>query len=244
MISFAIPNFNRTTNVIELIKHHVDDSRIQDIVVCDDGSATQVVDELESFIKDTPKVKLIRNDSNVGPYLNKKRTVEHCLSDWVVLCDSDNFINKTYIDVLYDDLPWQEDTIYCPSFAKPHFDYRGLVGVNISNIIQMDEVNKKTRMGPCFLNTGNFFFHRNNYIDVAERGLLYCKDKHSCDVIAFNYFWIMGGNKMKCVGDLEYDHDLSDDSVYKTESTRAYEKVQERLNEVNSDIHNSALEVN
>ena len=246
MISFAIPNFNRTTNVIKLIEHHKDDNRIKEIIICDDNSTPQVNVEIESFIQNIPKVKLIKNKNNLGPYGNKARTVEHCSSEWVVLCDSDNFIDKEYIDVLYQETPWQEDTSYCPSFAKPRFDYRGLSNFNVDSMVKLNEINQQVHdlTGPCFLNTGNFFFNRNKYIEIATQGMSYCLEKHSCDVIAFNYFWIRGGNKMKCVEGLEYLHDSeSGDSIYRTEAHLHAYKVQDRLNQVNMDIHTSAMEV-
>lgn len=244
MISFAIPNYNRVENVINLINKHKDDERISEIVICDDNSHYEVNERISEHIKDIPSVKLITNEVNMGPYGNKARTVHGCSSDWVVLCDSDNFIDTDYIDVLFKESPWQSDTIYCPTFAKPRFDYRGLSGLMIPNIKTMNDVNHMVydQLGPVFLNTGNYFFNRNNYIEVAEQGMEYCLDKHSCfDVIAFNYFWVESGKKMKCVGGLEYIHDHeSSDSIYRIETTRDPMKAHRRLQEINHIINQTA----
>tara|TARA_R110000868_G_scaffold96201_2_gene264693 strand:+ start:2866 stop:3618 length:753 start_codon:yes stop_codon:yes gene_type:complete len=216
VITFAIPNYNRIENVYELCQHHNEDERISEIVICDDHSDIQVLGKVADAVHDMEKVKLFRNDKNVGPFLNKVNTVFHSTNEWVILCDSDNFISKDYVDKIFEQEPWNVDTLYCPDFAKPAFDYTGFSGKLIDNKESLSDVYLNVHNGACFLNTGNFFFNRQTYLDITTKCTQFCADKHACDVVAFNYFWVFFGNKIQSVKDLQYDHDHnSGDSVWR-----------------------------
>lgn len=238
MISFAIPNYNRVDNVLALVAKHSKDDRITEILICDDASEDFVVSNIERNISVFPKARIVTHENNLGPYGNKVRAVKNCKSDWVVLCDSDNFIDTDYIDALFKEkkvFGWNENTIYCPSFAKPALDYTLLEHRIIGNLREMHEVNWYAQAkGGAFLNTGNYFVNRKNYVEIGEQSTDFCESKHNCDVIAFNYCWIKSGKKLKCVQNLSYFHDTnSPDSIYKVHNARDPHASAKNLEDVN-----------
>jgi hypothetical protein len=72
-----------------------------------------------------------------------------------------NQIIKDYLDKLYT-LDWDKNTSYQPSFARPNFDYRHLVGVNDNNNIS-EKIDLP--LFDCMLNTQNFFINKSEYVD-------------------------------------------------------------------------------
>jgi len=236
MISFAIPNFNRSTNIINLINHHQKNKQIKEILICDDNSNKEIVENLKNYIINKPKVKFIENKENLGPFRNKLRTVKNCSQEWVILCDSDNFIDQTYIYILFQENKWEKNILYCPDFAKPRFNYKQFSNFIIKNFDDLAYVNR-TGSGPAFLNTGNFFFNKNNYIKNSESILNEFQfDYGSHDVIIFNYSWIKNGNKIKCIKNLEYTHNITIDSITNKDSIKNKESYYKRLNMINKII--------
>jgi hypothetical protein len=129
-------------------------------------------------------------------------------TEWCILFDSDNVLTKDYIDKLYT-LDWDKNTSYQPSFARPNFDYRHLVGVydnnNISEKIDLP-------LFDCMLNTQNFFINKSEYVRVWRDE----QDINGADSIFFNALWISAGNKIQVVDGLEYDHLVHRGSFYES----------------------------
>ena len=161
---------------------------------------------LQEFYKDEPKVKLYRNNQRLKVHGNKYCSIAQADNDWCILFDSDNTIDTAYLDRIYQ-LDWKSNTIYQPSFAKPHFDYRSLCNIYNKNNIK-EHIDK--RMFDCMLNTQNFFVNRSEYLDTWEDE----ENINGADSIYFNYLWLQKGNSIEVVDGLEYDHLVHDGSFY------------------------------
>jgi len=212
MISFAIPNYNRVETVMKLVNAHADTAAVSEIVICDDASRPEVVQSLIAQTNHISKVRLIQNQENYGLFFNKLRTVQNCNNNWVVLCDSDNFMGKDYIETLQREIPWDEKTVYCPERVGP-FDFTPIGGITMSSLPEVfSTLHKVNPIRDVFLNTGNYFFNRRTYIDVCERFHtlgLDPKKLWAAEVHALNYAWVALGNKIKCVQGLSYFHDTT-----------------------------------
>lgn len=204
-ISLCITTFNRDSMTKASFAQVVDDDRIGEIVIVDDRSKPDIFRRLS---KDLPKkVRLIQNASNIGCYRNKARSVELAKNDWVIVFDSDNTIRQDYINKLYE-IEWKTDTVYLPSFAKPDFNYRHLVGVydrsNISRNLMKPHVG-------AMLNTMNYFVHRESYLKHFNSKI----EPQSADSILMNYYFLKSGMKLQVVDGLEYDHLIHAGSHFK-----------------------------
>jgi len=207
MISLAIPYYNRCKVISEVLKYPILDSRISEIVICDDYSIGNDISKLLNIIKKIPKIKLYRNCENIHALHNKKNAVSFCTNEWVYLLDSDNIIDKSTIDGIFNIDNLNENTIYAPSFAYPDFDYTHFLNKDINiNTIQF------LITQPLFnvlLNTGNFFFNKQSYLD----SYVYNSTCKAADVICFLYKWMLDGKNIK-ICDYKYYHTVHNNSTY------------------------------
>ncbi len=205
---------------------------IDEIVVVDDGSDDYPW--LQELLRDFPEVKLYHNETNFGVMLNKIEIVARSTGDWVIVSDSDNFKDTAHIDKALS-LPLDSDVWYCPSFARPTFDYRELVGeYDLKTIIEFD--GSARHFAQCCLNTGNQMVHRETFMEVfgqyrntrywldmwryfpevtrIERESHYWRQVWDAnDSMLFNMLWLYAGKRLAVVKDLEYDHYLCKDDA-------------------------------
>jgi hypothetical protein len=195
---------------------------IDEIVIQDDYS--------DDFFKlkqyESDKIKIFQNNENLSPLLSRINLVGNCKNDWVLLMDSDNFLDEKNFDIIRN-LELHQDTIYCPDFARPNFAFK-----EFSNItMDMDFVKPKLgNLGmDIFLNTGNYLIPKQEYLRIGKN-IDTSFSHYTVDVIYYNYLWLSGGNKLQCVKDYEYNHTIRGDSYWSTENHKSKEK----LIEVNS----------
>lgn len=209
-ISIAITNYNRTQFVLESFQQVINDDRISEIVISDDASEVNVYEFLQNHFAENEKIRLFRNEKNVDCFVNKKIAVELTTNEWCILLDSDNIIDKSYIDRIYKTYNyWDNKMAYMPSFAKPAFSYKAFDNIVISkeNVNQYIDAHLFTTM----LNCANYFFNRNTYLDCWDGSI----DPNTADSIWTNYNWLKAGNSIKVVEGLEYEHRLHDGSHYR-----------------------------
>ena len=79
-ISLAIPFYNTSQYFLDCIKYAVDDDFVSEIIVNDDCSQVDEWDNLCKIVEelDCDKIKLFRNDENLGAFRNKFTTVKNC----------------------------------------------------------------------------------------------------------------------------------------------------------------------
>lgn len=225
MISLAITNFNRSDFVIESFIQVLNNDFISEIVIIDDYSDSAVYIKLYNLINDlnNDKVKVYRNDTNLGPFKNKYEVVKKCKNDWVILLDSDNIIDNNYIEIV-ESLDKEDDIMYSPEilYKKKNKENIGWYYAAFSNLI-MDKNNIKNYMDisyfGTFLNTGNHFFNKDRYVHVIENNYNDLRLSIN-DAIYFSYLWLLSGNKMKVVPNLYYIHRPSRDSWWSTHSVK------------------------
>lgn len=201
MISLCITTHNRYDMLLESFDKVLGDPRISEIVIVDDASKPEIIRLLAGMLS-TPlyadRVRFHINQENLGMSRNKARAVELASNPWCIIFDSDNVIDSSYLDAIPPFL--DPETIYCPDFAKPKFDYRHFANLTISS----DNVSTfvKKPMADCFLNTCNYLVSRNEYLRVYQ----YNPDMKGTDTIWFNYVWLRAGNSFHVVEDMTYFH--------------------------------------
>jgi glycosyltransferase involved in cell wall biosynthesis len=247
-LSFAVTAYNEMSDgrkrgyrLLECLQAATRHPKIKEVVVVDDGSDDwdKLVAFLESHGESTwDKLVLHHNGSNKGVFGNKLLAVCACTGDWVVNCDSDNLMDPTYLDLVW----------YCPSFARPEFDYRALVGEwDLASICEL----LSQPLSECLLNTGNQTVHRESFLRVfdgyrgrrfdlllpdylglgtEERTKDHWRIVHDAkDSLIFNMEWLSSGGKLSVVPGLWYDHHYTSGP----ESNYARAPIEkDRLNEV------------
>ena len=244
MISLCITTYNRTTLLYESFAQVLNDDRISEIVIVDDCSNEDVWNDIcikvglyETTKINPSKIKLYRNEKNLGCYHNKKRAVELASNEWVILFDSDNIITTDYIDCLWGSCrhlksiigDWYKDIIYQPTFARPHFDFRKYKGLqaNKGNVKIPSEDSTFTTA----LNAMNYFVNRDEYLRVWEER----SEPWTADSLLQNYNWLKAGNSIYFCPGLEYEHRVHDGSHYKEHHRKTgnlYNELVQKLKEM------------
>jgi glycosyltransferase involved in cell wall biosynthesis len=216
-ISICIPFYNTHKLTFDTIKKIVNLKFISEIIVNDDFSK-------KIFYYKHSKVKIYRNNKNIGALKNKYNTVKLASSEWVYLLDSDNFINPKSLKKLIKLKNFQKNFYYSPSklilqdinldkkldnkhiiynFPKKIINYRSAQTFLKNNLKYFN----------WFLNTGNFFINRKKYLDCLEM-VIFSKNLVSieADALVFSYFWLKSGNKIKILDFLYYHHRMRKES--------------------------------
>lgn len=206
-ISLAITHYNRPQLIRKALTNVLRDQRIDDIVIYDDCSATENFEEMVAIIGPiSPKISIHRGEENIGPYSAKIRAVSKCRNDWAIILDSDNFLSRSYVDKLYEIPQWNSRVLYCPSFAKPDFDFRYLVNTEI-NLAKAREIllkKEKIKLFRNFLNDGNYFVPVRNYVLCGHA--LESLNVRAADVIVLNHSWLKMGHGLCVLKGLQYYH--------------------------------------
>lgn len=205
-ISLCITTYNRFELTIESFAQVIDDPRIDDIVILDDCSTDGSYEKLVNHFAGINKVRVIRQAQNRGMSLNKRDAIALAKNEWVIILDSDNVLGDNYLNAIesfgiypgYHNL--KPDTIYCPDFAKPEFDYRKFKGETFDRHNIIDLVSD--HMGNCAINTCNYLVHRDTYLKVYQHNA----GMKGTDTIWFNYLWLKTGYSFYVVSGMQYFH--------------------------------------
>jgi glycosyltransferase involved in cell wall biosynthesis len=227
-ISLCLTNYNRNSLLFKSFEQVLEDERIGEVVISDDNSDSELLNDIERKITH-PKIKLFRHPINKGVYDNKHRSVVYASNEWCIVFDSDNIIDKNYLDVIYSIPEWNETTAYCPDFAKPVFDYTKFRGTCINKTNVARAVNE--RGFDCLINTMNFFINRNQYLSIWKPK----ENIKGADSIWFNYQWLLAGNELYIVPHLEYYHRVHDGSYFQSvarESTPVTESILRQISKM------------
>jgi hypothetical protein len=173
-ISVAIPHYNNSNYISDALHPLLNDDRISEIVICDDKSLD--INQLEEIIMkyNNPKIKLFKNDINLGCYHNKINTVSKCTNEWTILLDSDNIYSKTSIDILYSINNWDDKTIYAPSWAITFPNTPSIMlnytKYNNQYITKRQYINNfNDNIFQCLINTCNCFLPVKNFMNTMNK---------------------------------------------------------------------------
>lgn len=226
-LSLAITTYNRAEMTIKLLKSNiVFDNRVSEIVVLDDCSFEIEYNILKDFVSRecSDKVKLYRNEQNEGMSLAKKKAIELCENEWVLIFDSDNIIDSTYIDAFQNTEIPHEDIIYCPSIAWPKYNYTEYIqDINVcygkNNVKKyLDQKNFQ-----CLLNTCNYIVNRKRYLETYQ----YRSDISAADTIWHAYNHFKNNGYLVVVPDMQYGHNVWSGSGWKKDRKNSLEKFNE-----------------
>lgn len=224
-ISVAFTNYNRTEMLFEAVHPFITDQRISEIVISDDASSIELYNTVYWQFKSIDKIKIFRNETTLDVYHNKAKAVERCTNNWVGLLDSDNLFSKEYVDRLEN--LWvaglNDKTVYQPDFARPHFDFRHVDGINLNrgNIADFIHDGRTQTM----LNAFNYFVNRDEYLKIFDHSI----NPVTSDSIYHNYRWLNAGNSIYVVPGLSYEHRVHNGSHYQNNVRRTPDGLHESI---------------
>jgi len=214
MITVAIPYYNSEKYLEQALELPLSSDFVSEIIIHDDCSENQI----EST---HPKIKIHRNQTNLGAFKNKYLAVSKASNEWVYLLDSDNYFFENSLDVVKNIKP-QRGRYYSPS--QLHLVDDGLDQSLNGKIVKYDfgQIDGsrardilKSGSGEFewLINTGNFFVNRDDYVSSMQTIINDPTYPYfEADAIVFTYNWLRGGNIIEVVDDLWYNHRLRSNS--------------------------------
>ena len=221
--SLCIPTMRRWSFLQTNLPRYLSNKYIKEIIICDETG--EDYDILMTHYSENPKIKLFKNEQRLGPFLNKLSCMEKATYNWICLMDSDNFADIDYFDALqtFTNGDLSSNIVYCPSFAKPTFNYTSNQNILISksNIQTILKSKHKQTLEVSF-NTGNYCIHKKN-VDIIKTLLQndasfinIATTYFPCDVIFMNYLLLIQNVVFILVPHMHYEHVVHDGSIYST----------------------------
>lgn len=199
-LTLAITHYNRPELLKECLSSKLN---IDEILIQDDHSNH---DDLRELLSMPIECNVRVNTINIGMSRNKAQAIENASNNWVIIFDSDNKIDQSYIDAIPKKL--DPNVIYCPEFAYPNFDFRHLAGVRYSkNRVKelMKEKNFEVHLNCC-----NYLVNKKKYLEVYKHN----PDMKATDTIWFAYLWLKAGYSFEIVPGMQYFHRVHDGSGF------------------------------
>lgn len=227
-ISIVIPHYNNAKFMVETLNSDIiNDERINEIIICDDKSKDIL--QLEQLIANLncEKIKLLKNEQNLGCYHNKLNTVSKCTNEWTILLDSDNIIDTKYIDTLFNIDEWNINTIYAPMWAHT---FPGEISPNLNySKFQNQIFNKNNYLNnfndivfKCLINTCNYFLPVRPYLNIMHK---YTYDRNIIDCLDSAVLftdWLCDNNNVFVVKNLIHKHRIHPNSNYMVSNSKKY----------------------
>lgn len=208
-LTLAITTFNRYELLKESYTQVIDDPRISEIIIVDDCSTEPGIKEKVNSLA-SGKVKVFHQVENRGMSRNKCDAIAYASNPWVIIFDSDNIIGPDYLDAFFEflnawDEPYGEHSIrnnfiFCPSFAKPEFDFRKYEGIRFSAADAAKEI-KSDVFNVC-LNCCNCIVNRDFYLKTYQ----YNPRHIASDTIWHSYNHLKAGGSFYIVPGMHYFH--------------------------------------
>jgi len=227
MFSLCIPTMNRFDNfLIRYLPEYLNNEYIDEIIITDENGSD--IEKIKNYFPNNEKLILIKNETVLGPFLNKYKACSIAKNEWIALIDSDNFADKNYFITAKNYInennnKLQKNVILSPSIGKPIFDFSHLSGFiftkeNIEEIRQKEKVIIKPNnfTSETLFNLGNYIINK-QLIDNLNMNseIINIHKSSACDVTYFNVLLFEQLDlNFHVVTNLEYEHVVHNESIY------------------------------
>jgi len=219
-ISLCIPTYKRFDKFLSTnLTRYLENPYIDEIVVCDEnGEDSQ---KISARFPNESKIKVYKNETILGAFANKNRVVSLASNDWVCLMDSDNYAPPSYFEAWISYIESNgisSKKVYLPMYTIPQSNHNGFnytefqhLHLDVTSISQynLDSLS-------CMLNTGNYIFHKQNYIESNQHLVKYHQSGVKCvqDVIFKALLLFLNHSVFVLVPNMAYDHIVHDESLF------------------------------
>lgn len=214
-LSLVITAYKRFDFIKTYLSRYLSHPSVAEVVIVDDASddASKIA-SVREFIEH-PKLRLLKNERNLGASKNKIQAVRESSSAWVLLMDSDNDISDVALTLLgrcCGSSGMLPDIVVCPTkCGPPLMDYTSL-----PVMMTRTELKHKEPRYECFWNTGNYMVARDLFLRAATLVLLSNVDPGPFDVVYINRFMVELGARFLNLPGFEYNHRVHDNSLFVT----------------------------
>lgn len=125
MISVIIPTYN-VENYIHVCLNSVLNQTYDDyeIICIDDGSDDNTLEILNYFSKKDSRVKVYKNDYNMGPGYSRNRGLDEAKGDFIFFLDSDDWISPNTLKCVYNKIKSENTDLVIFKLIVFYDDYK------------------------------------------------------------------------------------------------------------------------
>lgn len=185
-VSVCIPVFNsvnyieKTIDSVLLQKH----SNIE-ILIQDNASVDGTWDLLESIARNQPKIKIERNEKNIGMSGNWNAVIKRAKGNYVMLLSADDLLKPEFLSSCIDELEKEE-----VDFVSTHFFYvdkDGVIKQKLDGISNTDKIYKNfacdiLRLNPFQI---NFTLFKKSVVEKMQKNGNFFSSRITCDYDLF-----------------------------------------------------------
>lgn len=214
-ISLCIPTYKRFDQfLLHNLVRYLQNPYIDEIVISDENG--EDAQKIALRFQNEPKLKVYTNSSILGPFLNKNRVVSLASNEWICLMDSDNYASPAYFEawIAYiKSYGLSSKKVYLPMHTNPQSNHAGFNYTQFQHLRLDGKTIVEYGFEPLsmLLNTGNYVFHKKNYLDsnrfldhYHRDGLKYGLDVQ--DVVFKALLLCLNHSTLVLVPDMSYDH--------------------------------------
>lgn len=242
-ISLCIPTYKRFDKFLSInLARYLENPYIDEIVICDEnGEDSQ---KISARYPNESKIKIYTNETILGAFSNKNRVVSLASNDWVCLMDSDNYAPASYFEawVSYINLNGiSSKKVYLPMYTIPQPNHSGFNYTEFQHL-QLDSTSigqQNIDTLSCMLNTGNYIFNKQNYIESNRHLAEYQKSgvKNVQDVFFKAALLFLNHSTFVLVPNMAYNHIVHDGSLF-LNNYHDFKQTYAIIKNIFSNIHN------
>ncbi len=249
-VSVAIPTYNSSMYLKNCLDSLLNVKIIDEIIISDDYSNDSEFKKIKIIInnlKTTKRIKIYRNEKNLGAFINKYENIKKCKNEIVYQIDSDNIAGNNLSTVLNSIIKDKNlDLLYLPSKIYQFRKYKNIARIfslfndkykvtfTNDDFVFNKEIIKQSIKNEIkstvdkninwVLNSGNFIVHRSKFLKAME-GPINTNIRYPLDAVAISYYWVEGGGNIKTLKEFEHFHRKRPDSVSFVENEGSYDSL-------------------
>lgn len=168
-ISIVIPTYNRSKMLIGTL----DSILVQSIpnwkcIVVDDFSTDGTKSLVESYSRCDSRISYVLNSRKKGAQGARNTGILECDSDWVLLLDSDNQIEKNYIEQILDYIYDHKNVDVVTNYIKIENEgMRNLVGNDANDWITEGNILKKLLSGDTYVDNSSACIRKSKLLEIG-----------------------------------------------------------------------------
>jgi len=128
LISVLVTVYNREKYLAECLNSILSSTFTDyEIVIVDDRSTDRSVEIAEKFVKQDVRIRLFKNEQNLGDYPNRNRAAELAKGKYLKYVDSDDLIKMECLEKLVEPLQKHPEVAYSLTYPRPEKTPRPLL---------------------------------------------------------------------------------------------------------------------
>lgn len=143
LVSIALCTFNGAAYIRQQLDSITDQTYTNlEIIICDDASADDTIKIIEEYRVREPRIKLFKNDRNIGYNKNFEKAFTLCSGEYIAISDQDDVWEKNKIELIMKNWPAGSSFVYSLSGNFVNDDFKGRTEAPKVRYTAIDDVHK------------------------------------------------------------------------------------------------------